>query len=59
VSAEVRIAIAGWNMMGGELNWTALPIVAGLLGVKDPEAFIAGLTGIRDGYREQERNRGE
>ena len=33
--------------MGG-LDWTALPIVAALLGIEDIEPFVMRLTAIRD-----------
>jgi hypothetical protein len=45
--------------MGGELNWSAIPLVAGLLGVRDPEAFIVSLAGIRDGLMKSSRERDE
>lgn len=37
-----------WNLMGG-LDWTALPIVAELLGVEDIDLLVAQLVAIRDG----------
>lgn len=36
-----------WNMMGG-LDWTALPIVAELLGVEDLDLLVSQLVAIRD-----------
>lgn len=33
--------------MGG-LDWAALPIVAAMLGIEEPELFVARLTTIRD-----------
>jgi hypothetical protein len=35
-------------MMGG-LDWTALPIVAELLGVEDLDLLVSQLVAIRDG----------
>lgn len=34
--------------MGGVIDWTALPIVAEMLGVSDPEALILDLVAIRE-----------
>lgn len=34
--------------MGGRLDWLALPIVAELLGVTDPEPLILQLIALRD-----------
>lgn len=34
--------------MGGEINWTALPVICELLGVTDVEQFITQLVVIRD-----------
>ena len=41
--------------MGGELNWSALPIVAEMLGVEDVELLIAELSAIREWQNEKER----
>lgn len=35
--------------MDGEVNWSAIPLIVGLLGVRDPEGFIVSLVAIRDG----------
>ena len=43
--------IEGWNLMGGTLDWQALPLLAELLGVRDPELWIRGLVQIRDHRR--------
>lgn len=40
-------AIRAWSMMGNELNWQAIPIIAELLGVEDPEMFVNDLISIR------------
>ena len=37
-----------WNMMDGEVNWTALPILMAMFGVADPETFIVRLLALRD-----------
>ncbi len=37
-----------WNMMGGEVNWTALPVLMAMFGVDDPETFIVRLLALRD-----------
>ena len=40
-------AIRAWNLMGG-LDWAALPTVADLLGIRDPDILIHQLVVIRD-----------
>lgn len=34
--------------MGGQIDWTALPIIVDLYGVEDVETFIAKLVAIRE-----------
>jgi hypothetical protein len=34
--------------MGGALDWSALPVVAEMLGVDDIETFVVRLAAIRD-----------
>lgn len=41
------MAIQAWNMMGGALEWDALPTVCELLGVEDPELLIRQLVQLR------------
>jgi len=38
--------------MGGEINWSALDIIADLLGVRDIETFIRHIVVIRDAVRD-------
>lgn len=52
-------ALRAWSMMGNELNWQAVPIIAELLGVEDPEMFVNDLIAIRqygDNIREAQRH---
>ena len=42
-----------WNLMGGSLDWQALPVVAELLSVDDAEMLVRGLAQIRDHFREE------
>lgn len=37
-----------WNMMGGEVNWTALPVLMAMFGVVDDETFIVRMLALRD-----------
>ena len=39
--------MAAWNTMGG-LDWSALPVLVEMLGVRDPEPFITQLVAIRE-----------
>jgi hypothetical protein len=45
--AEYRLAKRAWELMGG-LDWTALPLVAEMLGVKDVESLVHQLVTVRD-----------
>ena len=40
-------------MMGGEVNWTALPVIAEMFGITDVECFLARLTALRDHQQRQ------
>ena len=46
------MAVAAWNTMGG-LDWSALPIVCEMLGVREPDVLITQLVAIRDAQRTQ------
>ena len=39
--------MAAWNLMRG-IDWAALPVVAELYGITDPEPWITQLVAIRD-----------
>jgi hypothetical protein len=54
IDDDARLAIQVWNLMNGELNWTALPIVCEMVGVTDIEPLIARLCAIRDYQRKDE-----
>lgn len=45
--------IRAWNMMGG-IDWSALPVVAELIGIDDVELLVDGLMQIK--AKEAERN---
>ena len=42
------LAVEAWNMMGGELNWQAIPILVDMLEVQDVEKFIREIVQIRN-----------
>ena len=44
-------AIKAWNVMGGEIQWVALPIFVEMFGVDDVEQFIRDLVTIRENMR--------
>jgi hypothetical protein len=44
----VNLAIKAWNMMGGKLDWTALEIVAELIGITDIEQLLAQFEKIKN-----------
>jgi hypothetical protein len=45
---ETGAAIRIWNLMGGEIDWEALPVICEMHGVKDVEILITQLAAIRD-----------
>ena len=47
-----NLAIKAWNLMGGAIDWAALPWVAEYLGIDDLDAAILDMTVIRDWQRE-------
>ena len=48
-----RFAVAAWNLMGGKLDWSALEVVAELLGITDLETLVLQLVAIRDRPRQE------
>ena len=48
--------IKAWNMMGAQVNWSALPIVAELLGVTDIEQLVDDVLCIDEHMTRQARN---
>ena len=42
--------MAAWNLMGG-LDWSALPVVCEMFGVREPDVLITQLVAIRDAQR--------
>lgn len=40
-----------WDLMGGRIDWAALPVVCELYGIRDPDTFIAQLVAIREHVR--------
>jgi len=41
------LAIRAWNLMGGAIDWAALPLVVARLGVDDVDLLITHLCAIR------------
>jgi len=39
--------IRAWNLLGGEIRWEALAVVADLVGVEDLELLLLGLEHLR------------
>jgi hypothetical protein len=48
VPDESRQALLAWNLMGGTIDWQALPWVADYLGIDDLDAAILDMIVIRD-----------
>ena len=51
-----RLAIRAWNMMDGQINWSALEPVSELLGINDIERLVAQLEAIREHGRAKSTN---
>ena len=45
------LAVRAWNWMGGQIDWSGLPLVADLLGIEDLEMLITQLATLRDFQR--------
>jgi hypothetical protein len=45
---EISLAIKAWNLMGGQIDWAALPVIAEMMGAEDIEPLIVRLAAIRD-----------
>lgn len=37
-----------WNMMGGQIEWAALPVIVEIIGVSDVESMVVDLLRIRE-----------
>lgn len=48
LDAEAQRVVMAWNLMGGELDWSALPVVVDLMGEEDPESLIRALITVRN-----------
>jgi len=48
----VKLATAAWSLMGGRLDWAALPVIVELLGIVDVDILIIQLVALRDRPRE-------
>jgi hypothetical protein len=46
-----QLAVELWNLMGGEIDWAALPALVALHDVRDVELLLDWLTCLRDQLR--------
>ena len=53
LDGETVLSIRAWNIMGG-IDWSALPVIAEMLGIGDIETLVLQLVAIRDAQRERE-----
>jgi len=44
----MALAVQAWNLLGGAIDWTGLPVVAELLGIADIDLLIRQLALIRE-----------
>lgn len=51
MSHDARAIIDAWNIMGGQIDWAALPVICEMLSVDDPELMITGLVILREAMR--------
>lgn len=42
------LAVKAWNLMGGAVDWGALPLLVEMLGVEDVEGLVVRLSVIRN-----------
>jgi hypothetical protein len=42
------LSIEVWNEMGGDLQWSALPVLCAIHGIEDVESLISQLVAIRN-----------
>lgn len=40
--------VRAWNLMGGQIDWSALPIIADIVGFSDIETLLDQLCALRD-----------
>jgi hypothetical protein len=52
VPREFRLVIRAWNLMGGEIDWAAIPILCPMFGITDVELFVVQLTTLRNHMQE-------
>jgi hypothetical protein len=51
-----QAAVAAWNVMGGVVDWSALPLLADMYGVADLPMFVAYVVAIRDEMKRASAN---
>ena len=49
---EIAWIVEVWNLMGGQIEWSALEPVCDMLGIDDPAALMRGLVQLRNHFRE-------
>lgn len=45
---QMAMSVQIWNLMGGQIDWAGLPVLAETLGIMDVEMLIFHLVAIRD-----------
>lgn len=43
-----HLAVNAWNLMGGVIDWAALPVVVEMFGVDDVDSLVRDLVTIRE-----------
>ena len=51
---DASVVVAAWNLMGAQIDWSALDAVTELLGVTDIERFVFLLAALRDQLRSED-----
>ncbi|MDJ0792442.1 MAG: hypothetical protein QNJ71_11145 [Acidimicrobiia bacterium] len=49
-------AIEAWNMLGGQIDWSALPVICDILDIVDPETLARDLVTMRDHFARQTKH---
>ncbi len=53
-----ELAIRGWNLMSGKIDWSALPFIVDMFGIEDVEIFVRQLVAIQDHQTEMAKHHG-
>ncbi len=53
-----ELAIRGWNLMNGKIDWSALDFLVVKFGIEDVDIFVSQLVAIQDHQTEMAKHHG-